>query len=57
MKKITVALEDEVYIRLIDYVAAKSKKERSRLNVSGSASELITRALPDAPWEEELEAR
>jgi hypothetical protein len=56
MKKITVALDDAVYIRLIDYVAAKSKRKRSRLSVSGSASELITGALANYPREEELEA-
>ena len=56
MKKITVALEDSVYVRLIDYVATKSKRDRSRLSVSGSASELITSALASAPWEWELQA-
>jgi hypothetical protein len=57
MKKITVALEDEVYIRSIDCVAGKSEKESSRLSVSGSANEPIAGALADTPWEEELEAR
>jgi len=56
MKKITVALEDAVYNRLIDYVAANSKRKKSRLSVSGSASELITGALANPPREEELEA-
>jgi hypothetical protein len=45
MKKITVALEDQVYMKLIDYVAAKSKKKKSRLSMSESASELIAKAL------------
>jgi hypothetical protein len=45
MKKITVALEDEVYLQLIDYVAARTKTLKSRLSVSESASELISRGL------------
>jgi len=56
MKKITVALEDEVYIRLIDYVAAKSKKSRGRLSLSESASELIAAGLSYPGREKELEA-
>ncbi len=57
MKKITVALEDTVYLRLIDYVAAKSKRTRGRLSVSESASELIAEGLPRTGLREELEAR
>ncbi len=57
MKKITVALEDTVYLRLIDYVAAKSKKTRGRLSVSESASELIAEGLPITALREELETR
>ncbi len=57
MRKITVSLEDSVYNRLIDYVAAKSKRTRSRLSVSDSASELIAGGLPLAPPEEEVAAR
>jgi len=57
LKKITVALDDPVYMRLIDYVAAKSKQEKSRLNVSGSASELIAKALSDAILEGEAKGR
>ncbi len=57
MKKITVALEDAVYVRLIDYVVAKSKRKGGRLSVSGSASELITGALANPQSEEELEVR
>ena len=45
MRKITVSLEDVVYIKLIDYVAEKSKRKKSRLSMSESASELIARAL------------
>ena len=45
MKKITVALDDAVFIRLIDYVADKSKKTRSRMSVSESAGELIVSGL------------
>jgi hypothetical protein len=45
MRKITVTLDDPVYNRLIDYVAAKSKRDKGRLNLSESASELIARAL------------
>jgi hypothetical protein len=56
MKKITVALEDVVYMKLIDYVAAKSKRKKSRMSVSQSASELIAKAL-SSPMLEEVEAR
>jgi len=56
MKKITVALEDAVYMSLIDYVAAKSKNQGSRLSVSGSASELISGALAHSQRTEELVA-
>jgi hypothetical protein len=54
MKKITVALDDEVYIRLIDCVAAKSKK-KSRLSVSESASGLIAAGLSRPALEGELQ--
>lgn len=57
MKKITVALEDAVYMTLIDYVAAKSKTKGSRLSVSGSASELISGALAQSRQAQELAAR
>jgi hypothetical protein len=57
MKKITVALEEGVYLQLIDYVAATSKKNRSRLSMSQSASELIARALSSPLRAEEPEAR
>jgi len=57
MKKITVALEDKVYLRLIDYVAAKSKKTGGRLSVSESASELIDLGLPRSEVEAEMEIR
>jgi hypothetical protein len=57
MKKITVALEDSVYVSLIDYVAEKSKTHGSRLSVSGSASELITGALARSQKAEEMVAR
>lgn len=57
MRKITVALDDEVYMSLIDYVAAKSKTKGSRLSVSSSANELISGALAHKQPEQELEAR
>jgi len=57
MRKITVALEDEVYIDLIDYVVTKSKRKGTRLSMSKSASELIAAALSNPPREEELELR
>ena len=57
MKKITVALEDAVYMNLIDYVATKSKTKGSRLSVSGSASELISGALAQSQHAQELAAR
>ena len=49
MRKITVALEDEVYIKLIDRAAEKSKRTNSRLSISESASELIAVALECCP--------
>ena len=57
MRKITVALEESVYNRLIDYVAANSKMKGGRLSVSGSASELISGALENLPRQAELEVR
>ncbi len=57
MRKITVALEESVYNRLIDYVAANSKMKGGRLSVSGSASELISGALESLPQQPELEVR
>ena len=53
VKKITVALEEGVYMKLIDYVAANSKRKRSRLSMSQSASELIAKALSSADGEQE----
>ena len=57
MKKITVALDDSVYLRLIDYVATKSKKTRSRLSMSESASELIATGLSRSTRDGEIEVR
>ncbi|HEV2390622.1 MAG TPA: hypothetical protein VGS04_07860 [Nitrososphaerales archaeon] len=57
MRKITVALEESTYSRLIDYVAESSKKNGSRLSVSGSASELIDSALSSLPQKSESEVR
>lgn len=57
MRKITVALEESTYNRLIDYVAENSKRKRSRLSESGSASELIDSALPILPQQAESEVR
>jgi hypothetical protein len=57
MKKITVALEDAVYLRLIDYVVNKTKKTGGRLSVSESASELISQGLPRSELEVGLDAR
>lgn len=45
MKKITVALEDQEYVALVDYVVEKSRRDKSRLSVSDSARELISKAL------------
>ena len=53
LKKISVALEDGVYMQLIDLAAAKSKRTKSRLSVSGSASELISKSLGKLPVHEE----
>lgn len=55
LKKITVALDDEIYVQLIDYVAARSKKMKSRLSVSESASELISRGLDGASPRKEVQ--
>ena len=56
MRKITVALDDTVYVKLIDYVAARSKKKKSRLSMSESASELIASALSSPQLGEASEA-
>ena len=55
LRKITVALDEGVYMKLIDYVAAKSKRKKSRLSMSESVSELIARALSCANGEEGYE--
>ena len=55
MRKITVALEDSVYMKLIDHAAEKSKKTRSRLSISESASELIASGLRRPRQEEGAE--
>jgi len=47
MKKITVMLEDQVYMALVDYVVERSKRDKSRLSVSDSARELIAKALKE----------
>ena len=57
MRKITVALEESIYNRLIDYVAANSKRKGGRLSMSGSASELIGSALATLSQQAELEVR
>ena len=57
MKKITVALEDSAYDQLIDYVAARSKRQKSRFSVSQSASELIIGGLSRLQPVEGSEAR
>jgi predicted transcriptional regulator len=48
MKKITVAVDDDVYMKLVDYVAERSKKTKSRLSMSDSARELLSIALERA---------
>jgi hypothetical protein len=53
LKKISVALDDRVYMQLIDYAAAKSKRMKCRFSVSESASELISKSLGDPPVGEE----
>jgi len=57
MRKITVALEESTYNRLVDYVAENSKRNGGRLSMSGSASELIGSALATLSQQAELEAR
>jgi hypothetical protein len=53
LRKISVVLEDRVYMQLIDYSAAKSKRVGCRFSVSASASELISKALREPPPHEE----
>jgi hypothetical protein len=57
MRKITVALDDAVFNRLIDYVVDNSKRKGSRLSVSRSASELISNGLANLSQRQEFEAR
>jgi hypothetical protein len=57
MRKITVALEDAVYNKLIDYVVINSRRRGGRLSVSRSSSELISSALASASRQEELGVR
>ena len=53
LKKISVALEERIYIQLIDYAAEKSKRMGGRFSVSASACELISKALGEPAREEE----
>ena len=53
LKKISVAMDDRIYMQLFDYAAAKSRRMRSRFSVSESACELISKALGGLPTIEE----
>jgi metal-responsive CopG/Arc/MetJ family transcriptional regulator len=56
MKKITVALDDQIYMELVDYVAERGKRERGRLSISDSARELISKALRGSTEEGEVKS-
>jgi hypothetical protein len=44
-KRLTVALDDETYVKLIDYAASMSKQRRGRFSLSEALRELVSRGL------------
>ena len=56
MRKITVALDDWVYVKPIDYVAARSRKKKSSPGMDEPATELVASALSSPQWDQVSEA-
>ena len=44
-RRLTVALEEGVYVKLIDYAAEMSKQKMSRFSLSEALRELVAKAL------------
>lgn len=53
MRRITVALDDRTFENLIDYTAERSKREKSKMNLSDTVRELLDQVLK--PSAQELE--
>ncbi|HYW83100.1 MAG TPA: hypothetical protein VFB30_07590 [Spirochaetia bacterium] len=53
LKKIGVALQEGLHVRLIDHAAANSSRMKSRFSVSGRASEVESRSLRELSVHEE----
>lgn len=45
MKRITISLDDELYVSLVDYAADKSKEDLIRLSVSKAIRRLLASEL------------
>ena len=41
MRRITITLDDEIYVRLIDYAADRSKDRMSRFSLAEAVRELL----------------
>jgi uncharacterized protein (DUF1778 family) len=52
-RRLTVALDDDVYVKLVDYAAQMSKQNMGRFSLSAAMRELVAKALnenkPAAP--------
>jgi hypothetical protein len=51
LRRITVALDDSTFESLIDYTADRSKREKSKMNLSDTVRDLLNQVLK--PMEEE----
>ena len=45
MKRITISIDEKLYVSLIDYSTDRSKKSMSRLSISKSITELLSTEL------------
>ena len=44
-RRLTVALDNEVYVKLVDYAASMSKQRMGRFSLSEALRELVAKAL------------
>ena len=45
MKRVTIALDEELYVSLVDYAANKSKREMRRFSIGEAIRELLALQL------------
>ena len=45
MKRVTIALDDEMYVALLEYAAERSKREMRRFSMGEAIRELAARQL------------